>query len=117
MSSLIELKTITDEFVQLLEKPVSAKDRDQLLEEINRFLDQRDHLLKEIKAPFSEEESDLVTTIMEKDKEIQLKLDHLFLTLKSELRDVKKQKSSSEKYLDPYRNIATHDGSYWDKKK
>lgn len=117
MSSIIELKTITDEFVQLLEKPVSAKDRDQLLEEVNRLLDKRDQLLKKVKGPFSEQESTVVASIMERDKEIQLKLDHLFLALKSELRDVKKQKSSSEKYLDPYRNIATHDGSYWDKKK
>ncbi|GAA4065443.1 MAG TPA: flagellar protein FliT [Bacilli bacterium] len=117
MSSLIELKTITEKFVQLFEKPILAKDRDQLLEEVNRFLDQRDQLLKKIKAPFSEEEANLVSTIMEQDKEIQLKLDHLFLTLKSELRDVKKQKSSSEKYLDPYRHVATNDGSYWDKKK
>lgn len=117
MSTLSELKKITDELGQLVEKPVSAKNRDQVLEEINHLLDRREQLLDVIKAPFSTEESDLAASIMEKDKEIQLKLDHLFLELKSELRDVKKQQSSSEKYLDPYRHVATNDGSYWDKKK
>ena len=117
MSTLTELKTITNGLAQLLEKPVTAKDRDQMLVEVNQYLDRRDHLLKDIKAPFSDKDSELLSEIMEKDKEIQLKLDHLFLALKSELREVKKQQSSSEKYLDPYRDVATNDGSYWDKKK
>lgn len=117
MQTLNELNLVTDELAQLLKQPISAKNRDQVLTEVNQVLDQRDLLLKNIKPPFSEQASKLGTSIMKKDKEIQLKLDYLFLELKGELRDVKKQKTSTEKYLDPYRHVATNDGSYWDKKK
>lgn len=117
MKSLEDLNTVTDKLAQLLNQPISAKKRDDIIIEVNQFLDQRDPLLKKIKPPFKEEEKELAALIMEKDKEIQLKLDHLFLALKGEIRDVQKHQSSTEKYLDPYRHVATNDGSYWDKKK
>lgn len=117
MKKLDELNRVTQKLAQLLEQPVTVKNRDQMLNEINQFLDQRENLLKDIKPPYSETDAKTAQSIMEKDKEIQLKLDHLFLELKSELRDVKRQKSSSEKYLDPYRHVASNDGTYWDKKK
>ncbi|WP_440896330.1 flagellar protein FliT [Amphibacillus sp. Q70] len=117
MSVLNELKKVTEGLAQVIEQPVTAKNRDQVLEQIDEYLDKRSQLLENVKAPFSEVETELGTLIMEKDKEIQLKLNHLFLALKGELRDVKKQKVSTEKYLAPYRNVASNDGSYWDKKK
>lgn len=117
MSVLNELEKVTEELAQLIEQPVTAKNRDQVLEQMDEYLDKRSQLLENVKAPFSEAETELGTSIMEKDKEIQLKLSHLFLALKGELRDVKKQKVSTKKYLDPYRNVASNDGSYWDKKK
>lgn len=116
MSVLNELKLVTEEFLELIEQPITAKNREQVLEEVDQFLNKRSQLLAEVRPLFSEAETELGTLIMEKDKEIQLKLNHLFLELKKELRDVKKQQISTEKYLDPYRQVASNDGSYWDKK-
>jgi len=117
MTTLNQLKIVTEKLQVLVEQPVTVKNRDQQLEQIEELLDQRADLIKKISPPFSEDEMKLGASITERDKEIQLKLNHHFLTLKNELRDVKKHKGSTQKYLNPYRSVASNDGSYWDKKK
>ncbi|MBM7541602.1 flagellar protein FliT [Amphibacillus cookii] len=117
MKALTDLKGVTEALAALIEQPVSAKNRDQVLLEVQEKLDRREQLLKAIQPPYTKEEQQLGIDIMEQDKAIQLRLNHLFLELKSDIRNNKKKTTSTKQYLDPYRNVATNDGSYWDKKK
>ncbi|WP_067842162.1 flagellin-specific chaperone FliT [Amphibacillus sediminis] len=116
MDALTKLEQVTNELATLVDQPVPAKTREDVLAKLDHLLDQRSELLKHVKPPFTDEEQKLGHDILAKDQEIQLRLNHLFLELKHEMRNVKKQKSSTQQYLDPYRHVATHDGSYWDKK-
>lgn len=117
INPLKELENVTERLATLVQEPFSANNRDQVLEQIDHLLNEREKLIKQINPPLSNDDQQLIKKIYEKDQEINLKLNHHFLNLKEGIHHMKMQRSSTGKYLNPYSNVTSNDGSYWDKKK
>ncbi|RCW67088.1 flagellar protein FliT [Saliterribacillus persicus] len=116
MDKILKLYKLTNSLIEEAEKATSSEDREEVIEKINTLLDEREVLLKEIKAPFSEEETKKGQEIIELDGRLQKMLAIIFFDLKKEMRSVKKQKSSNEKYVNPYQKLSGHDGMFMDSK-
>lgn len=108
---------ITVKMKEILSQENSPNERDAVIEQIQQLLEQRENLLAELKEPFTVEEKLLGKRLIILNKDIQERMERLFTTLKQEMRQVKKQKSSNKNYVNPYRNVAVMDGMYMDKKK
>lgn len=117
MREIDQLNQITDEMVVLITEAVTTKTRENLIQVFNQKLDQRDQLIKQLQPPYSDSDKKMLADLLEKDKVISERLGSVFGDLKNEIRHAKKQKNSNKQYLDPYRQVATLDGSYLDKKK
>ncbi|QDP41269.1 flagellar protein FliT [Radiobacillus deserti] len=115
MSSVKVLFDVTKQMCNKLEGS-STKDKELLIDEINTFIDQRDKLIVSIKAPYSDEEKALGKQINEMDKKIQIKFESLLNELKNSMKNVQNQKSGNKKYLNPYGNISSSDGVFFDKR-
>lgn len=117
MRPLDQLKTITDSFEKLVDRPIPSKDRDVVIEQIQDKLSQRQKILDQLTPPETKEDKALGQAILEKDKIIQEKVQTLLLDVEKDMNKHKKHKSTSNKYLNPYQHVSVKDGSYWDKKK
>lgn len=91
-------------------------DRDDRIDRITQLLDRREEFLSQIKPPFSDEEFQLGRQSMILNQQV----DQMLLLQKQEIqRDIKElnqKKKTSNKYTNPYQNLAT-DGMFYDKKK
>ncbi|MCC3356950.1 flagellar protein FliT [Bacillus sp. REN16] len=116
MNPLVELYRITKELHGLLSEPVQQEKRDALIEAINRFLDEREQLISDIKPPYTEEEQKLGTEVVQMNVFIDDKLESLKNDIQQDIANQKKRKTSTTKYINPYQS-APADGMFFDKKK
>ena len=91
-------------------------ERDERIDKITKLLDRREESLSQIKPPFTDEELQLGRQSMLLNQQV----DRLLVLQKQEIqRDIKElnqKKKTSNKYTNPYENLAT-DGMFYDKKK
>ena len=117
-SSLMVLQSFHDVTAELLTvlQDQTIVERDERIDRITKLLDRREEFLSHIKPPFSDEELQLGRQSMLLNQQV----DQLLLLQKQEIqRDIKElnqKKKSSNKYTNPYENLAT-DGMFYDKKK
>ncbi|SDM20495.1 flagellar protein FliT [Sediminibacillus halophilus] len=111
------LYDITLELSQKLKGEIPADQREEIISEINSVLEHRDKMIEGIKPPYSEEEMETGRTLLPINREVQDKLKQLLIRLRTEMKTVKKQKSSNNKYTNPYKQLANYDGMFLDQKK
>ncbi|TCP26035.1 hypothetical protein EV207_12069 [Scopulibacillus darangshiensis] len=90
-------------------------DRDQTIEQVQRILDERDLLLVQLPANPTEEELRLGAMIVEMDDVIINGLERILKGVTHDRQMIKEKKSISQRYRNPYSNIAG-DGMFLDKK-
>ncbi|GAA5415646.1 hypothetical protein Pryu01_00677 [Paraliobacillus ryukyuensis] len=114
-----QLYDLTKNLFFLLDKSVSKNltEREQTIQKVTESLEKREILLSQIKPPYTDEEKRVGAELIPLEQKIQQRLTLLFNNLKSDMKNVKKQKSSNQKYINPYQSLAHFDGSYLDKKK
>lgn len=117
MNQLQNIYDITIELETVLNEKVHAKDRDSVIEKVNNLVEQRGDLLNNTSPPFTESEKELGKELVNLNEKIQVKMNVLFDDLKTEMKQVKKQKKSNRTYMDPYENVKSVDGMYMDSKK
>ncbi|MEN2768741.1 flagellar protein FliT [Ornithinibacillus xuwenensis] len=117
MNRVEPIYAITMRIQELLDDKISSNHRQEVLDEINQLLIQRGTYMEEISEPYTSEELNLGKQIVTLNKSIQEKMDKLFKTLKIEMKQLKQQKNSNRKYINPYENVQTVDGMFMDKKK
>ncbi|GEM04879.1 flagellar protein FliT [Halolactibacillus miurensis] len=117
MSRLDELEQFTKTFKEKLEEQSKKKNKEDLIHLVNKHLDERQLLIDQLSSPYLDKEKQQLLRILNHDKEMQEVLNHVFQSIKNDMRQAKKQKTSNQQYLNPYQNVATVDGTYWDKKK
>ncbi len=117
MSRLDELEQFTTAFKARLEVQSQKKNKEDLLYLVNKHLDDRQQLLDKLSGPYSDEEKQQLARILKDDEDMQKMLDRVFQSIQNNMRQAKKQKTSNQQYLNPYQQVATNDGTYWDKKK
>lgn len=115
MGAVLECARLTKQLYDLVHNSDEKKDRDRLIQQIDRLLDQREQLLPEIAPPFSEKEKKLGRAIMQMNQTIDVKLQKIKSQIEQDIVDAKKTKTSVQKYVNPYESLQT-DGVYYDKK-
>ncbi|UOQ45735.1 flagellar protein FliT [Halobacillus salinarum] len=100
-----------------LNENVTRGNRSEIIERVNDILDERSILMKELAQVQSAEERDMKEQVLAKEPELTARLDVLFRELKTEMRNVKKTKSSNQRYTNPYRSVSSYDGMFLDHRK
>jgi flagellar protein FliT len=109
---------ITKELFGILTLPSPGEqDREQTIERIDILIDKREGLLKDIQPPFSEEEKKLGQQVVKMNKVIDQKLSLLREEVKRDMNGINKKKTNVKKYSNPYENMQSSDGVYYDKRK
>ncbi|WP_099354882.1 flagellar protein FliT [Fredinandcohnia onubensis] len=116
MNLVVRLYRITKELHGILSEPIQQEKRDEVIEKITGLLDEREQLIPDVKAPFTEEERKLGAEIVQMNKFIDEKLDGLKNEIQQDIAIQKKRKTSTTKYVNPYQSAPT-DGMFFDKKK
>ncbi|SFA88351.1 flagellar protein FliT [Lentibacillus halodurans] len=116
MSQLQGLMDVTKQLEKTLDQQVHAKNRDEVMEQVNDLLEKRGKLLTQISPPFTENERRLGEKTATLNEKIQRKMNGLFDELKLEMKQMKKQKKSNRSYINPYEHVKTADGMFMDSK-
>ncbi|WP_047980828.1 flagellar protein FliT [Ornithinibacillus contaminans] len=117
MNRVEPIYEMTVQIEQLLNSEINSSTRPEVITEINSLLQKREKAMLQATEPFSNEELALGKKLLPLNEQIQKKMEMLFTGLKTEMKQIKKQKNSNRKYVNPYENIQTIDGMFMDKKK
>ncbi|MFD1020311.1 flagellar protein FliT [Thalassobacillus hwangdonensis] len=118
MSEVTAYYKLTMELKELLQQKVTNSNREEVLQEANRILDQRELKMQKLpEALETEEEKQQIKAVLKLDPALQKRFQIIFTDLKTEMRNTKKQRNSNQKYTNPYQNVSNYDGMFLDKKK
>ncbi|WP_456277662.1 hypothetical protein [Bacillus sp. AK128] len=117
MSPIEKLHQVTKELYSFLEKQPLEEERDEYIKYINFLLDKRETILPDLSPPSTEKDKALVEEIQVIDNDVRIKLKALFNMIGKDLNNLKKQKVSHQKYVNPYASTNSMDGTFFDKKK
>lgn len=94
-------------------------ERDQYIEKIDEFLEKRGQLLEEVMSSnnVSLDGHQLTPHLIKLDAGIQGRLKKVMDTIKTDMRNLQQSKKSEQVYLNPYSNVSSVDGRYYDGKK
>ena len=119
MGKIQKLLQISAKLYRYLAEIPKGEKRDKYIEIINEQLDERgviiDMLREEgfIANPLDKSHA----TLIELDKGIRERLNLVMSEVKHDMRDLQNQKKNEQQYMNPYSNVRTMDGMYYDKKK
>ena len=116
MNTLLNVYDVTVKLKELLEQAIPAKDREEVITELNALIAERGKWMDQLKPPYTDEEKELGEKIYSLNMGIESKMQQLFSDLKVEMKQVQKQKKTKESYTNPYRNVHTSDGTFMDSK-
>lgn len=96
-----------------------SEDRTEYIKKINELLDMREVSVNGLKqAGFEYNLSNKShVTVFELDKGIRERLEHLYSSIKEDLRDLQNSKKHEKQYIDPFESIRSLEGRYYDGKK
>jgi len=115
MGRLEELHGITLEMARALDKE-HQNGRERTIETISELIGKRERVMRNIKAPYTDEEEMIGKKIVQLNEEIKTKMDELYFAVKDDMKRVKRQKERNRSYINPYGEIKTTDGMYLDRK-
>lgn len=113
MSALQQYFECTTELIAMLQ---SGIDRDEKTDQVERVLEKRTELIKDIQGPYSDEEKELGKQLLKLEETLASLLAKEKLEIQKDIKDLKMKKASNTKYVNPYQNLST-DGMFYDKKK
>lgn len=118
MDNLQQLLQVSAKLYQHLTKLPEEAERDEYIEKINTFLDERGQIINIIKnSDFVFNQNDKSHVMLaELDKGIGERLQNVMDLVKSDLRELQNAKKNEKQYIDPYASVAVMDGRYYDKK-
>jgi flagellar protein FliT len=114
MNRLKPVYDVTIRLEKVLSQETTAKNREEIIEQVNQLVELRGEQMENIVAPFSSEEKQLGQIVVEKNRTIEGKMENLFRDLKLEMKQVKKQKKSNRTYTNPYEKVRARDGRFMD---
>src|SRR5690625_6620579 len=83
---------ISMKLYQLLKEPIPSKDRETVIKQVDELIEQRGNLLQDIIPPFTEKEKKIGEEIVLFNEHIQKQMHVLFVELKEEMKQVKKDR-------------------------
>ena len=116
MSIVEQLLKKTESLHTHLKKGIPDTNRDEYIERISALIDERETLISNLPASYTEHERQLGAQIVSLNKEIDALLKKQANHLKRELDQFNQKKRLSQQYANPYARV-TIDGMFLDKKK
>lgn len=119
---------ISLDFLQFLQTEPEKEEREAYIEQIVRYLDQRDVLISYLQgqdqsslqfsdsARYTSEEKELGIKIVQYNQMIAERLEEQLGAIEGDLVQIRNKKNNQKKYANPYENVAA-DGMYFDKRK
>ncbi|PIC62930.1 hypothetical protein CSV79_14320 [Sporosarcina sp. P13] len=98
-----------------LTNEVEEAKRDEVIEQIEKVLDDRDKLQPQIAQPFSAAEQKAGQELMALEKEVQLNLTRFMNIIRTNISQSQAKKEHINSYTNPYSNMM-QDGAYYDTK-
>lgn len=117
MDRLKVLFEVTKELEDVLNQPITSKNRESIIEQVNHLIEERGQLMETVKSPFTEEEKLMGEKLVIMNETIQSKMTEVLNLLKVEMKQLKKKKKSNQNYVNPYKDVRLTDGMYLDSKK
>lgn len=117
MSAFNQFYQLTEQLYHLVSQPLATDARDERIEKITSLLEKREQLLPEIKPPFTSSEGELFQHIQTWDDVITAKFTGLKTQIQQDMIQAKKSKKTTQQYVNPYQNVSTSDGMFYDKRK
>ncbi|WP_366247600.1 flagellar protein FliT [Terribacillus aidingensis] len=117
MNRVQALYDTTAQLDTLVSQPVTAENREEVVQSLTALLEVRSGQLEELKPPFSTEENLLGKELLPMNERISKQVQNIFDQLKTDIRTIKKQKQSGKKYINPYGSMHMLDGRFLDKRK
>ncbi|EON73421.1 flagellar protein FliT [Lysinibacillus sphaericus] len=95
-----------------------GEDRDEYIDNINNMLDKRGKIIEKLvqEGFHFDEQNRIHRTLLELDNGIKQRLAVVMDAVKQDMANLQKTKKSEEQYFNPYGNVRTMDGMYYDKK-
>jgi len=116
MNRLEDLYRVTQQLEDILNKDINGVNREKVIEGVNALVEKRGKYMRDLKPPYTEAEEATGQKLLALNQSIQEKLTYLFEDLKSEMKQVKRQKKSNQSYANPYENMSAIDGIFMDLK-
>ena len=113
--SLTAWRSATEYLVRLLDVRDEEK-RDEVIEQVEKLITEREELQPSIQAPFTNEEKAFGQALLPLEKYLQAKLAVFTKDIRLDISEHQKKKDSSNAYMDPYSQVF-RDGTFYDKKK
>ncbi|KGX86304.1 hypothetical protein [Pontibacillus litoralis] len=117
MERLNRFYDITLSLYHLLQRQPVEEERLEHVEKIQHLLAEREQILLNIKRPETEEGQVKGKEILAMDEYIKKNLNEHLKYVKSEIARLKRTKTTSKKYINPYKSVSNYDGMFLDKKK
>jgi len=117
VSSMEEIYTVTKKLYLLVSKSVNKEGRDQLIEDILLLLNQREELLSDLEPCLTENDGQLFKQVIVWNETINETFNQIKQTIQKDMVTLKKSKATNHQYINPYQDISTIDGMFYDKRK
>lgn len=115
MNAVEKCVEITEEIIELA-KSTSAN-RDEVIRDVERLLDERSEWVSRIKKPFSSEEQINGKKLIALDQEMTSHLKKILMDIQRDMNGLELRKLSAERYANPYAATEQLDGIFYDKRK
>ncbi len=116
MSAVKALYLVTKKLYDLLQKPFTSEERDSVIPTIEELLESRQNIIEKVSPPYTDGEKQLGAEVVKLNKVIDEKLAQLKQEIQLDLNQLKKTKTSTNKYTNPYESVSS-DGMFFDKRK
>lgn len=115
---LQQLLQLSAKLYEHLNNVPNGEERESYIEKINVLLDERGVIIEALaEAGFKYDPSQKMhSTLAELDKGINARLNKVLVNVKNDLKNLQKSKKNESQYMNPYAQVRTMDGTYYDKK-
>ncbi|PKR77992.1 hypothetical protein CEY16_08715 [Halalkalibacillus sediminis] len=115
MSALHRLHDLTENIIVRI-KMADKNNREEVVSEFDQFVEEREKLLKGIKGPYTDEEKELGSRLVELDQQLQSLVQNYLSSFRTDMVSFQRKKVSNKRYTNPYASLYGRDGSFIDKK-
>lgn len=117
MTRMEKLYQITKQMDALLDQSITQENREQIIHDLNKLIEERDQYLKLLSAPYSKTEEKIGHKVIQLNQTVEKRMQTLFQQLKKEMQQIKQQKKSNRSYMNPFEHTHSADAMFLDQKK
>ena len=119
MDNVQKLLQISAKLYQHLTEIPSFEHRDDYIEKINQYLEERGPIIDTLKDNgfIYDENNQSHRMLKELDEGIKARLNKVMTSIRADLKNIQNAKKNEVQYLNPYASVQVMDGRYYDKRK